>query len=88
MPQALPEGDRPANLDVFRVRIANPPGREVIWLSDNRSYSLSRLSNLLSDAYGLKWFRPRTFELWRIVGQEESLWDLAERLVDRPSGAP
>lgn len=80
MPQALPADGSDYDPKLFRVRLSNPPGRDVVWLKDNKTYTLSKLSNILYE-YGLQWFKKRTFELWRIVGEEESLWDKAERLL-------
>jgi hypothetical protein len=81
MPQALPADNSGSAPDIFRVRIGRPPGREVVWAVDNKPYSLTPLSIKLSEEHGLVWFRGRTFELWRLVGRDESLWDMAERLV-------
>jgi hypothetical protein len=36
--------------------------------------------------FGLQWFKNRTFELWRLPGEKESLWDKAERLLRLESG--
>ena len=81
MPQALPTEGASSDPNLFRVRIANPPGRDVIWLADGQKYTLSRLSNMLSDEHALQWFKNRTFELWRIVGQTQSMWDQADQLL-------
>ena len=86
MPQALPTDGSGHDPNLFRVRIGNPPGREVVWMTDNQTYSLSKLSVKLSEECGLQWFKARTFELWRIVGENESLWDKAERLLQQEGG--
>jgi hypothetical protein len=83
MPQALPADVQEGGAAVFRVRIVNPPRREVVWAVDNNAYSLSSLSEKLSVEHGLQWFRPHTYALWRLPGEEESLWDKAERLLQQ-----
>jgi hypothetical protein len=83
MPRALPTDGASFDPHLFRVRIANPPGREVVWLANGNTYTLSKLSNMLANEHGLQWFKNRTFELWRIVGQAESMWDQAEQLLQQ-----
>jgi hypothetical protein len=88
MPPALPADGVARDPDVFRVRITNPPGREVVWAVDNARYSLTKLSVKLWEDHGLVWFKSKTFELWRLAGQGESLWDMAERLLREEAKAP
>jgi hypothetical protein len=65
---------------IYRARIGRINSKKsVIWSHDEEAYSLTELSVNLEE-YGLVWFKPKTFQLWRIVGQEESMWDQADRL--------
>lgn len=80
MPDAIskeiPKGDR----KLFRAEIGDIDSRKsVIWVSDGNAYSLTELSCLLEE-HGLRWVRPKTFQLWSIAGEDESMWDRADRL--------
>jgi hypothetical protein len=80
IPEAVPYDGAQRDPNLFRARIGNLGSpRSVIWKYDQKPYSLSKLSIIL-EQYGLKWFKPKTFELWRIVDETESMWDQAERL--------
>jgi serine/threonine protein kinase len=72
---------------VFQARMGNPNTKKsIIWEYDGNAYSLTELSCKL-EQYGLWWIRPKTFELWRIVGQTESMWDQAEKHRLEPGNA-
>jgi tRNA A-37 threonylcarbamoyl transferase component Bud32 len=80
MPDARPGDPPPHDPNVFRARIGKLGTRKsVVWAKDGNAYALTELSCKLEE-YGLSWVRPKTFELWRIVGQTESMWYLADRL--------
>ncbi len=80
MPDARPETEPAEGPKVFSARISNVRAqRSVIWEHDGNAYALTNLSCML-DEYGFSWVRPKTFELWRIVGQTQSMWDQAEKL--------
>lgn len=80
MPDALPDEAPNQDPSLFRAHLENLESQRcVIWEHDGTAYSLTKLSIMLEE-YGLQWVRKKTFELWRVVGQEESMWDQAERL--------
>jgi hypothetical protein len=71
-----PKGDP----KLFRAHIGNVYSKKsVIWAYDGKAYALTELSCKLEE-HGLCWVRPKTFELWRIAGNTESMWDQAEKL--------
>jgi hypothetical protein len=83
--EVIPEA-RPANagdLDqrLFQARIVNPERLRgsVTWNYDDQIYSLSGLTKLLSERYGVRFLRSRTFATWRIEGHPQSMWDEAEK---------
>jgi hypothetical protein len=80
MPEALPHGGPPADPDLFRVRLVNPPSLKVVWAKDGSTYSLTALSVKLWQEHGLQWIGNKTYRLWRIAGETQSMWDQAERL--------
>ena len=81
MPEALPPSA--VNTDPrFRATVVDLRGRQqaVEWEFDGQRYSLTELTNILADRFGLTWpWGYYTFRDWRRVGQLESLWDEAER---------
>jgi serine/threonine protein kinase len=80
LPAAMSDDALVQDPKLFRARIGNVDSKKsVIWEYDRNAYSLTELSVKL-EQYGLWWFRPKTFELWRIAGQTESMWDQADRL--------
>jgi serine/threonine protein kinase len=80
MPDAIPDASTVQNSNLFRARIGDPDAKKsVVWANDGNAYSLTELSIKLEE-YGLCWVRPKTYELWRIAGQTESMWEQAERL--------
>jgi hypothetical protein len=83
MPDAISDEGGPHDPKVFRARIGNPTSQKsVIWDFDGNAYSLTELSCKL-EQHGLWWVRPKTFELWRIVGRSESMWEEADRLREQ-----
>jgi hypothetical protein len=85
--EAIPDDGLNRDPKLFRARIGNLDSRQsVIWAYDNNAYSLSELSIRL-EQHGLQWFRPKAFELWRVVGQAESMWEQADRLLRQEAGA-
>lgn len=81
VPDAVTDESRTHQTDLFRARIENPVGlRDSIrWDHDGQTYSLSALTDLLWDQYGLARVGDKYFKHWRVVGRSESLWHEAER---------
>jgi hypothetical protein len=79
MPDAIPPDAGQRDAKLFRARIGNIDSQKsVSWAFDGNDYSLSDLSWKLME-HGLSWVRPKTFQLWRLKGEKESMWDQAEK---------
>jgi formylglycine-generating enzyme required for sulfatase activity/serine/threonine protein kinase len=79
MPDVVTDDGQVRDQRLFRARIGNlGVKKSIIWEFDENAYSLTELSCKL-EQHGLTWVRPKTFELWQVVGQTESMWDQAER---------
>jgi serine/threonine protein kinase len=83
IPDAMPEDGLERDPKLFRARIGSK--QSIIWEHDGDAYSLTELSVILWQQHGLLWVRPKTFELWRIAGQAESMWHQADKLRMTPS---
>jgi serine/threonine protein kinase len=80
MPDVMPSDSVKSDERISKAKIGVLGVRKsVIWLFDSETYSLTDLSVKL-EQHGLSWVRPKTYELWRIAGQSESMWELAEKL--------
>jgi hypothetical protein len=87
VPDGRPEGADGMDQSLFRARVGDL-GRQksIIWLHDGNAYSLTNLTLILSDIYGVRWVGTKTALNWQIVGHTESIWDEAECL-GRQAGA-
>jgi serine/threonine protein kinase len=80
MPDAMPNDGVKRGQAIFRAKIGSLDSQKsVVWIHDGNAYSLTELSVKL-EQHGLSWVRPKTFELWRVVGQTESMWVQADKL--------
>jgi len=87
MPDAMPNDGVTRDQAIFQAKIGSfDSQKSVVWIHDGNTYSLTELSVKL-EQHGLTWIRPKTFELWRIVGQTDSMWVQADKLRSPgPSG--
>lgn len=85
VPKALPADGKPRDAKLFRARIADPMSRKasVVWCMNEKQYSLTQLTIALWDKHDMEWLANNITIHWRVVGQSESLWDLAEGLIVR-----
>lgn len=80
MPEALPISENGKSSNTYRALIVDPSRRESVkWLLDDNSYSISQLTVKLAEEHNMKWLANNITLHWRIIGQEDSLWDLARK---------
>jgi hypothetical protein len=79
VPAFLPPSAQ-VNDPTFRATVVNPGHRKsaIRWHLDGQLYSLTGLTSVLHANHGVKW-PGKTCRNWRRCGQQQSLWDEAEK---------
>ncbi len=62
-------------------------GKKLIW-RDGQSYSATNLTAKLTEEHGVLWKTTKTYMLWRIVGNQVSMWNEAEEVLTQEKGEP